>query len=166
MDEFVTVALVGISGFGSNHVNMFLDRSEGQNIQIVAAVDVDPARCRRLQELKDAGAVIYSSLDEFYGSSGKADLVVIATPIHFHAPQTIQALGNGSYVLCEKPVSATIQDAIRMAEAADEAGKFVAIGYQWSFSRTIQAMNISSTSRWGSARRTPKVTAIALPPRP
>lgn len=140
MDQIVTIALVGISGFGSTHVNMFLDRSEGQNIQIVAAVDVDPARCRRLQELKDAGAAVYGSLDEFYGSGGKADLVVIATPIHFHAPQSIQALGNGSHVLCEKPACATIQDAIGMAEAADEAGKFVAIGYQWSFSRTIQAV--------------------------
>ncbi|MFC1717151.1 Gfo/Idh/MocA family protein [Candidatus Poribacteria bacterium] len=140
MDKPFTIALVGLSGYGSNHVNRFLDASEDQNIQIVAAVDVNPDRCRRLQELKDAGAKLYSSLDEFYGSIGRADLVVIATPIHFHAPQTIQALGNGSSVLCEKPATATVQDAIRMAEAADEAGKFVAIGYQWSFSKTIQAV--------------------------
>jgi len=140
MSETFAIVLVGISGYGRNYVNRFLDRSEEHNIRIVAAVDVNPDRCRRLQELKDAGAKLYSSLEEFYGSGGKADLVVISTPISFHAPQTIQALKNGSHVLCEKPVSATIQDAVKMAEAEDEAGKSVAIGYQWSFSKTIQAV--------------------------
>ena len=105
MDKTVIVALVGLSGFGNTHVNRFLDASGDHNIQIVAAIDINPDRCRRLQELKDAGAKLYSSLDEFYETDARADLVVIATPIHFHAPQTIQALENGSCVLCEKPAA-------------------------------------------------------------
>ena len=132
MSKPITIALVGLSGYGNTHVNRLLGESEGQNIQLVAAIDVNPGRCRRLQELEDAGARLYSSLDEFYGSGGEADLVIIASPIHFHAPQTLTALRNGSNVLCEKPAAATIQDAIAMADAADAVGKIAAIGYQWS----------------------------------
>ncbi len=140
MSKPITIALVGLSGYGNTHVNRLLNESEGQNIQLVAAIDVNPDRCRRLQELEDAGARLYSSLEEFYGSDGRADLVIIASPIHFHAPQTLTALRNGSNVLCEKPAAATIQDAIAMADAADAAGKIAAIGYQWSYSTTIQAL--------------------------
>jgi len=140
MSNPVTIALVGLSGYGRTHVNMLLDRSEGKNVQLVAAIDVNPDRCNRLQDLRDAGAKIYPSLEEFYGSGGEADLVIIASPIHFHAPQMLTALKNGSNVLCEKPAAATIQDAIAMADAADAAGKIAAIGYQWSYSTTIQAL--------------------------
>ena len=42
MDKVISIALVGLSGFGSTHVNRFLDGSADHNIQIVAAVDVDP----------------------------------------------------------------------------------------------------------------------------
>jgi len=140
MDKSVTIALVGLSGYGRNHVNRLLDRPAGQNIKLVAAIDIHPDRCGRLQDLRDAGAKVYSSLEEFYGSGGRADLVIIASPIHFHAPQMLTALKNGSSVLCEKPAAATIQDAIAMADTADTAGKLAAIGYQWSYSTTIQAL--------------------------
>lgn len=140
MSKPIAIALVGISGFGGTHVNRLLDKPDDQDIQLVAAIDLYPDRCRRLQELKDAGACLYSSLEEFYSSGGEADLVIISSPIHFHACHTITALQNGSNVLCEKPAAATIQDAIKMAETADSTGKFVAIGYQWSFSDAIQKL--------------------------
>jgi len=43
-------------------------------------------------------------------------------------------------VLCEKPVSATVQEALRMAAAEKQARGFVAIGYQWSFADAIQSL--------------------------
>lgn len=140
MNEVVNVALVGIAGYGYNYVNRLLDESEGKNVRIVAAVDPYPQKCKRLQDLKNAGAKLYSNLEEFYNSGGKAELVIISSPIHFHASQAILALKNDSNVLCEKPVAATIQDAIEMAETEDKTGKIVAIGYQWSYTETIQAV--------------------------
>jgi predicted dehydrogenase len=140
MGKTVSIALVGISGFGSSYVNRILNESKDGNIRLVAVVDISPEKCGRLQELRDMGAEVYSSLDSFYGSGGEADLVIIVSPIHFHAHHTLTALENGSHVLCEKPAAATIQDAIRMAETGERLRKLVSIGYQWSYSSAIQAL--------------------------
>jgi predicted dehydrogenase len=67
-------------------------------------------------------------------------LVVISTPLHLHCDQTVEALANGSHVLCEKPLSSTPQQAADMIDARDKAGKQVSIGYQWSFSSAIGSL--------------------------
>ena len=139
MSDTVTVALVGIAGYGSHFVKSVLDHSEGLNIKCVAAIARRPNRCERLDELKAAGAKVFPNMDEFYAKS-TADLVVISSPIHLHCGQTCLALEHGSNVLCEKPVAATIQEARKMAAAEEKSGKFVSIGYQWSFSGAIQAL--------------------------
>ena len=43
-------------------------------------------------------------------------------------------------VLCEKPMSATIQEAEKMIETKNRTGRMLAIGYQWSFSDEIQQL--------------------------
>jgi predicted dehydrogenase len=73
-------------------------------------------------------------------AADKADLVILATPIHLHAEQTCLALAHGSHVLCEKPLCATVPEARQMIAAEQASDKFVAIGYQWSFSEAIQAL--------------------------
>ncbi len=53
---------------------------------------------------------------------------------------TLLALQNGAHVLCEKPVCATLEEYDQMLEAEKHAGRFVAIGYQWSYARAIQEL--------------------------
>jgi len=57
----------------------------------------------------------------------------VSSPIHCHVPQSVAALRGGSHVLCDKP-SRHGADVDRLADARDRAGRFVMIGYQWSFS--------------------------------
>lgn len=133
------VALVGIGGYGNHYLAHLFQGAEEANVRFVGAIDPSPNHCRYLWELQAAGIPRYASLEEFYTVSS-ADLVVITAPIHFHAPLTYLALAHNADVLCEKPVAATIQDAERMATTAEQTGKFVAVGYQWSFSDAIQAL--------------------------
>ena len=134
----VSIVLVGIGGMGAVYVDALLGAEEKEAFEIRAAVDPSPQRCPRLDDLRAAGVRI--SLEP--GSSGGwgADLTVISSPHHFHASQTIAALNSGSRVLCEKPAAATIQDARAMIEAERRSGRWVAIGYQWSFSEAIQRL--------------------------
>ena len=85
------------------------------------------------------GLPFYDTLDEFYGRH-RADLAVISSPIHLHGPHSLTALENGSNVLCEKPLCPTVQEAARIIEARNRAGRFVAVGYQWSFSPAVQTL--------------------------
>lgn len=139
MSAVVSVALVGIGGYGNSYLRQLLPAHAEQRIQIVAGIDPSPQTCQHLQELENAHIPIYPDLEQFYAESA-ADLVMIIAPIHWHAPLTCLALEHGSHVLCEKPVAATIQDAYAMAETAKTAQRFVAIGYQWSFSNAVQAL--------------------------
>ena len=135
----VTVALVGIAGYGGQFVRTLLDHAEGQGLKVVAAVARRPERCDRLDELKAAGAVVYPDLDAFYAEA-TADLVIISSPIQLHCDFTCKCLEHGSSVLCEKPIAATVQEALRMADAEARAPGFVSIGYQWSFADAILAL--------------------------
>jgi len=53
---------------------------------------------------------------------GKADLVVVTAPNKEHAPMAAAALKAGKAVVCEKPLSSSLESAQDMAAAAKKAG--------------------------------------------
>lgn len=136
--EKVRIVLSGVGGYGNTYVNAMLGAHD-ERFELVGACDPFPDSCRQLEALK-AAAPFYNTLGDFYAAGGKADLCVISAPIQFHTPQITLALANGSNVLCEKPMSGDERDIPKLLEARDKAGKFVAIGYQWSHSPAMIAL--------------------------
>jgi len=53
---------------------------------------------------------------------GKADLVVVTSPNKEHAPMTLAALKAGKAVVCEKPLSSSLETAQEMTAAAKKVG--------------------------------------------
>mgnify|MGYP001596271408 CR=1 FL=1 len=139
MSKTVTIVLAGIGGYGDTYLGELLAAPPERNVQIAGAVDPQPERSPHLDEVRRRGIPLFPDLASFYAQAA-ADLTVISAPIHLHCPLTCLALSRGSSVLCEKPLCATVQEAAEMAEAEEKAGRFVAIGYQWSFSPAIQAL--------------------------
>src|SRR5262245_19212516 len=90
----LSIALVGIGGYGIHYVTPMLDAVNQNSFQLVATVDPTPAACKRLADLEARRVPIYPSLDAFHDHA-RADLVVICTPLHLHASQTCAALGRG-----------------------------------------------------------------------
>jgi predicted dehydrogenase len=135
MDE-LRIALVGIAGYGEQYLKRLLQPEEALNGRLVAGIDAYPERSSLLAELRGADIAVHHSLEAFQAVD-QADLVIIAAPIHLHAPLTCQALARGSHVLCEKPLGATVEDGQRIIQAERAAGRIVAIGYQWSFSEAL-----------------------------
>jgi predicted dehydrogenase len=125
-------------------------------------VDTVPQRCRRLQELKDRGIPIHPTIQSLFASV-PVDLMMIATPIHQHAPQTCFALQQGASVLCEKPLAGTLEDALRMLHCQRNARGFVGIGYQWSFSQAVQSLKRDVMA--GVLGRPTRLRALAFFPR-
>ena len=96
------------------------------------------------------GVPIFADMEEFFASRS-ADLTIISTPIHLHARQILCALEHGSNVMCEKPLSADSDDERILCEARDRAGKFVMIGYQWSYSEAMNRLKQDITDgRYGA----------------
>jgi predicted dehydrogenase len=136
MAEPVTVVLVAIGGYGEVYLSALLDEPQGARCRIVGAVDPHPENCARLTELEARGVPLHPSLEEFY-RTGSADLAVISSPIQLHSEHVRRALAAGSHALVEKPAGAVTADVDAMIEARDRAGRFVAVGFQWSFARSI-----------------------------
>ena len=64
-------------------------------------------------------------------SNGKdIDAVVIASPDHWHAVQTVHACQAGKHVYVEKPASCTVADGRAMVEAARKHNRVVQVGSQ------------------------------------
>lgn len=161
--EEVTVAMVALGGYGNFYLQRLLGGEAAYRYRLVAGIDPNPVGCRYLDELQARSIPIFPDLDHFYAEQS-ADLVIIAAPIHLHKPFTLKALAHGSNVLCEKPVAPTVQDAREMAEAEAASGRFVGIGYQWSYAEAIQALKRDVIAGvLGSAVR---LTTKVLWPRP
>jgi predicted dehydrogenase len=139
MSDPISIALIGIGGYGNNFVSALLDAPNQSDFRFVGTVDPAPASCRRLADLRAKSVPLYPSLEAFY-ETDRADLAIISSPIQFHAEQTCLALEKGSHVLCEKPLCATLQQARQMQDARDRTGRIVAVGYQWSFSEAIHKL--------------------------
>lgn len=67
------------------------------------------------------------------------DAVYIATPVRFHAGQTIAAARAGKHVLCEKPMALSTVEAEQMLAACRAAGVTLRIGLQLRFQEVLQA---------------------------
>jgi predicted dehydrogenase len=71
------------------------------------------------------------------------DAVYIASPVVFHAEQTISALRAGKHVLCEKPVAMNYAEAERMVAAGRESGRlFGAAYYRRLYPKLIRAKEL------------------------
>lgn len=69
--------------------------------------------------------------------------VYIATPVSYHAPQSIAALRAGKHVLCEKPVALNYPQACEMRDAADTTGQTLGIAYyRRTYPKVLRAMEL------------------------
>ena len=93
--------------------------------EVVALVDPSPQRAAQLQRAFPR-AKTFEGLDQLAG--GDEALAIIASPVRFHAEQTLRALDAGLSVLCEKPMAASVAESQSMIEAAHARGKVLAIG--------------------------------------
>lgn len=162
MKSTVKAVLVGAGGYGSFYLRAFADGGKAHHVELVGVVDPTIGGTPVEAELHSAHIPIYHDLAHLLESE-PVPLVVIAAPIHLHASYTHTALAHGAHVLCEKPLCATLQEATQMLAAQRQANRFVAVGYQWSFSAAIQALKADILAgRLGAPRR---AKAIVLWPR-
>ena len=69
------------------------------------------------------------------------DAVVIATPDHWHAKQTIDALAAGKHVYCEKPMTHSVDEALAVLKAWKESGRVMQVGVQSTSLPVWKAIN-------------------------
>ena len=115
------VAVVGCGFMGQTHLEAY---AALPNVEIVAAVDKSDENKRKVKERHKVR--VFSSLAPVLKDEA-VTIVDVCLPTHLHRKFTEKALAAGKHVLCEKPMALTVRDAMRMAEAADQAGRYLMV---------------------------------------
>jgi len=120
------VGIVGLGGMGTRHATNL----EEFGAEIVGGADV--MADARASFSEDFGTETYESHEALYDEAAP-DAVVITTPNAFHAPAAVAALERDIAALVEKPLADTVQNAIRIKDAADASGAFCMVGFHNRF---------------------------------
>jgi predicted dehydrogenase len=123
------IAHIGVGGMGMTHLaNMMRFQREGK-IQVAAVCDVDENRLETAADNAGAGSTPYRDY-RYIIERKDIDAVVIATPDHWHAVQTVHACQSGKHVYVEKPASVTVREGQAMVAAARANRVAVQVGAQ------------------------------------
>ena len=149
--EKLNIAIIGTGGQGTQNIKGLLGHSD---IQVMAICDVnEESDYSRFYYGGTAGRKPAAELIEKHYASNKAsaqykgcvqyidfrrmlekekaiDAVLVATPDHIHAIATMAAIRHGKHVYCEKPLTHSIYEARRIAQAAREAKVATQMGNQ------------------------------------
>ncbi len=129
----VRVAMVG-GGQGAfiGAVHRMAMRLDDAFALVAGALSSDPERAAA--SARDIGldpARSYASYDEMMRAEAArpdgAEAVAIVTPNHMHAPVALSAMAAGLDVICDKPLTTTLQDAHALVTARREAGVVFAV---------------------------------------
>lgn len=130
---------VGVGIRGGHWVEIVQDHPEST---CVAYVDSDPAALEKARRMGAEGVPTYDELSQAL-SECEADAALIVSPSVLHAEHAIQALEAGLAVMVEKPLASSIEEAERVLERAEAAGRpiMVAENYRyWPAERTVREL--------------------------
>ncbi|MBQ4088004.1 MAG: Gfo/Idh/MocA family oxidoreductase [Clostridia bacterium] len=114
--EKLKVGMVGI-GRGTAYGNIFANHPD---TEVVALCDLNSdALAENGKAFGLSDRCLFEKYEDMLNS--EVDIVVLGTPIPYHAQQTICAMEAGKHVLCEVTASDNIPDCIRMVDAVRKA---------------------------------------------
>ena len=120
---------LGIIGTGNRGGQIWEQAIAMDDAQPVAACDVYEPHLEKALSMAGGQAKAYRDFRDFLAHR-PMDAVLIATPDHWHAIQTIMACRSGLDVYVEKPLSLTVEEGRKMTEAARKYDRVVQTGSQ------------------------------------
>lgn len=151
----INIAAIGINGQGWSDLNGLLKNA---GVNIVALCDVDKnVLDRRMGELAKRNIDV-SKIKTFSDyrkvlEMKDVDVVLIATPDHWHCKIMVDACMAGKDVYCEKPVGNSIAECAAMVAAQKKYDRVVQVG-QWQHSNKHyqDAMDFAQSGKLGNVR--------------
>ncbi|HEX4591077.1 MAG TPA: Gfo/Idh/MocA family oxidoreductase [Gemmataceae bacterium] len=121
-------ALVGSGWWGMNILREALAAGRSN---VVGVCDVDARTLTTAaDEIGDAANTSPKKYEDFREllDKEKPEIVIVATPDHWHGLPTVAALKAGAHVFVEKPTGHTVAESQAIVKAAKESGRVVQVG--------------------------------------
>jgi predicted dehydrogenase len=131
-DTRVRVALVGYGYWGPNLLRNYM---ELKSAEVRWVCDRDPQRLA-LAKTRFPAVVVTQEYDDVLADPD-VDAVLIATPISTHYELARAALLSGKHVFVEKPMTASADEARRLLELSNAAGRILMVGHTFEYSPPV-----------------------------
>jgi predicted dehydrogenase len=138
---------VGLIGAGDEGGVLVTEHNK-EYLRFVAVADIRPSNMKRIFEGDRPGPRL--GFNKIYGGEAtkikqyddykklladkEIEAVVIALPLHLHAPVAIDAMRAGKHVLCEKLMAWNVASCKEMIQVADQEDRILSIGHQRHYS--------------------------------
>lgn len=124
------IAVAGAGLIGRRHIELI---AASPSCALAAIVDPAPGAA---ELARTAGVPLYATLGELFAHS-RPDGVIIATPNQFHVQNALASIEAGVAALVEKPVAHTVDEGVRLCEAAERPGAKVLVGHHRAHSPIV-----------------------------
>ena len=116
------IAVAGAGLIGRRHIELI---ETSPSCELAAIVDPAPAAA---DIARKAGVPLYSTLAALFAKQ-RVDGAILATPNQFHVEQALECIDAGIPTLVEKPLAHTVEEGVRLCDAADRAGARILVGH-------------------------------------
>ncbi len=140
MDCQKKIGIIGMGMLGKSHAGFLLDREDAK---LVAVCDIYESQTKDLVE-KHPEVKSYTDYTLMLKEQ-QLDIVVVATQDPYHKAPLLDAIAAGvKEIICEKPLTTTLEDAEEVKKAAEAAGANIYLCFMLrmgAFNRAFRAMH-------------------------
>ena len=122
----IRLGLIGLGGMGGHHYGSHINNPD---VELVAVCDIIPEKVENcLKNWADRGCETkgFTDFKEMIDTM-ELDAVDICTPNDFHSIIAVYAFEKGLHVFSEKPDAVSVEEAMKMKEASEKAGKVLMV---------------------------------------
>lgn len=132
--EKIKICIIGIGSIGRRHLRLLSERDD----VLLCVADPSPASKAYMAE-NYPNLSLYATMQEAIQNESP-DAVLIATPHQMHSQMAIDALDANLHVFCEKPMSDSMEDCVKMLKRAKESDRVFSVGFMFHFDPFIRKM--------------------------
>lgn len=131
----IKVGIIGTGWIAGNHVCSY---KKLEDVEIVACADLVPGKAEAF--CKEYGIEHARCYPDHLSmlEAEELDAVSVCTYNRTHAQCSIDAMRHGVHVMCEKPMSVTLEEAAEMCRVEKETGMILTIGFQPRMDKNMQ----------------------------
>jgi UDP-N-acetylglucosamine 3-dehydrogenase len=132
MSRKLTIGFIGLGGIARIHAQAL--RELGDKVDFCATVSSSDSRLREFSETYNCKG--YMSYIEMLRQESP-DIVLISSPHRLHAQIALEAIDAGAHLYIEKPMATSLEEALKIVEAAEKKGTIIAVGHHNRFNPAI-----------------------------
>jgi predicted dehydrogenase len=131
----MNIGIIGIGYWGPNLVRNFYNNPK---CKVTKVSDLMTGRLEYINNLfPDIKTTLFA---EEILEDKEIDAVVVATPARTHKDIAIRAIKNNKHVFVEKPLTDNYQDAVELAEFAEQKGRILAVGHIFQYAPAVTSI--------------------------